>query len=325
MKRIVGHIYEEIKSPENLLAAWEEFVKNKKKRTDVSVFAQTLLYNVFSLHQDLSNFTYQHASYEEFRISDPKPRIIHKATVRDRLLHHAVYRVLYPLFDRTFVFDSYSCRKNKGTHKAFKRLEYFSRKISRNYTQPCYALKFDIKKFFDNIDHQVLLGLLTARIEDRKLLKLLENIIRSFQTFPGKGMPLGNLTSQLFANIYLDPVDKFIKHRFKIKYYLRYADDFLLVGDNSEELLNHFFAIKQFLKTELKLNVHPDKIYLRKLRWGIDFVGYVVLPYYSVLRTKTKRRMLKRINQKNLPSYLGLLRHCHDYKLSEIIADLVKI
>jgi len=333
MKRIVGHIYEEIISIENLIAAWEEFIKDKKRRADVCFFAQTLLFNILSLHQDLSNFRYKHASYEEFRISDPKPRIIHKATVRDRLLHHAVYRVLYPLFDQTFIFDSYSCRKTKGTHKAFKRLVSLTRKESQNYTAICWALKCDIKKFFHSIDHKVLINLLKSRIDDKALIDLLEEIIKSFRVKPGKGMPLGNLTSQLFANVYLDPFDKFVKHRLKVKHYIRYADDFLLSSQNPSELMGYFIEINNFLKIKLKLSLHPDKIILRKLSWGIDFVGYVALPHYSLPRKATVKRIFKSLAQKivdepgttnaSLQSYLGYLNHVDAYKLSCKLKDII--
>lgn len=326
MKRIIGHKYEEIKSLENLLAAWEEFIKNKKKRADVRDFAQMLFPNVLLLHQELNNFSYRHASYEEFHINDPKPRIIHKATVRDRLLHHAVYRVLYPLFDQTFIFDSFSCRKMKGTHKAFKRLIFLSRKESKNYSNYCWVLKCDIKKFFHSIDHKVLIRILSQRIQDEQLLDLLKEIIESFEYSPGKGMPLGNLTSQLFANVYLDPLDKFIKHKLKAKHYIRYADDFLLFSQNPSELLGYLIEINRFLKAKIKLSLHPDKIILQKLHRGIDFVGYVALPHYSLPRQTTVKRIFKTLSRKiseepgtvntSLQSYLGYLKHVNAHKLS---------
>ena len=298
-----------------MLVAWEEFSQEKEKRADVRIFALTLLHNVRTLRFDLINFNYRHANYEAFKINDPKPRNIHKATVRDRVLHRAIYRVLYPDFDRTFIFDSYSCRNEKGTHRAFLRLVHFARKISRNYTSPCWALKMDIKKFFDSVDHEILIRLLTERIGDPKLLCLLKQIVHSFEFSPGKGMPLGNLTSQLFANIFLDPLDKFVKHRLKAKYYLRYADDFLILADNPEELMGYFVEINQFLKTVLKLQIHPNKVHLRRLSWGIDFVGYVALPHYFLPRNKTVRRIWRQIDKTNASSYFGHLSHVNSYEL----------
>ena len=331
MSFVISHKYEEIVSLDNLLLAWEEFVEEKKKRADVRDFSKTLLRNIISLHRDLTSNTYCHSSYEAFNITDPKPRRIHKATVRDRLLHQAIYRILYPAFNEIFIHDSYSCRTHKGTHKAFRQLVSYSRKVSKNYNQPCWALKMDIRKFFDSIDHEILFGLLRQRIDDPELLYVIYDIIKSFEFSTGKGMPLGNLTSQLFANIYMDPLDKFVKHYFKAKYYIRYADDFLILSQNPDELLGYFVEVNTFLKEKLKLNVHPNKISLRKLSQGIDFVGYVALPYYSLPRRKTVKRIFKKVGlstqeqlEKSLPSYLGYLGHASSYKIRRKILNTTR-
>ncbi|MCX6810376.1 MAG: reverse transcriptase/maturase family protein [Candidatus Berkelbacteria bacterium] len=268
---------------------------------------------------------YIHANYEEFKITDPKPRIIHKATVRDRLLHHAVHRILYPLFDQIFIFDSFSSRQEKGIHKAFFRMAKFTAKTRGNNLAVCWSLKCDIKKFFHNIDHQILLKLLAARIDDDKLLILLEKIIQSFEMRSGKGIPLGNLTSQLFANIYLDPLDKFIKHKLRVKSYLRYADDFILLSKSREELLEYLQIIKNFVSNKLKLEIHPNKIQIRKLAWGIDFVGYVNYPKFNLVRRKTIKRIFKRlenvdgVSDASIYSYLGHLKHANTFELSKKI------
>lgn len=326
MVKLIGHLYQKIISVDNLLAAWEEFVVNKKKRADVRVFAKNLLQNVVSLHNDLTNYNYKHASYERFRINDPKPRIIHKACVRDRLLHHAICRQLQPLFDKIFIFDSYSCREGKGTHRAFKRVAQKARQVGRNKLLPCFALKCDIKRYFDNVDHSVLISLLKNRIKDVRLIRLLKEIIESFAMMSGKGMPLGNLTSQLFANVYMDPLDKFVKHRLKVKNYIRYADDFLLLDQDSNKLLGYFVEINNFLKTRLKLSLHPDKISLRKFSQGIDFVGYIALPEYSLPRKSTVKRIFKTMAKEviieletidaKLQSYLGYFKHVSAYKIA---------
>jgi len=192
----------------------------------------------------------------------------------------------------------------------------------------------DIRKFFDSIDHEVLLGLLRKRIADPQILGLLENILRSFEHGPGKGMSLGNLTSQLFANVYMDPLDKFVKHSLKAKYYLRYADDFLLLSRDPDELMGCFIEINYFLKNTLKLALHPDKISLRKLSWGVDFVGYVARPHHSVPRRKTVQRAFSRLQkiyetnpsslEKTANSYLGYLTHVSAYGHSESIRELMK-
>src|ERR1035437_6094088 len=176
------HKYDNIISIENLLLSWQEFLHDKKKRNDVIIFQSKLMDNIYSLHNDLKNKTYKHNNYEAFKINDPKPRDIHKASVKDRLCHHAIYRVLYPYFDKKFIYDSYSCRIEKGTHKAIYRFEDFIRKESKNNTKTCWVLKCDIRKFFASIDHGVLKSILAKHIEDVGTLDLLSKIIDSFHT-----------------------------------------------------------------------------------------------------------------------------------------------
>lgn len=193
------HDYQDIISVENLLSAWREFLRGKRKRKDVAIFSLNLVGNILALHRELSDKTYCHGPYHAFKINDPKPRDIHKAEVRDRLLHHAIYRILYPYFDRTFIFDSYSCRFDKGTYRAMDRFKKYAGIVSRNHTRTAWVLKCDIKKFFASIDHETLKGILGRHIEDNDILWLLSEVIDSFHTKdkPGVGLPLGNLTSQL--------------------------------------------------------------------------------------------------------------------------------
>jgi len=186
----MDNIFESIVSINNLFAAWREFRRGKRKKRDVQEFERDLEDNIFQLHEELAGGAYRHGSYHRFHVFDPKHRIIHKASVRDRLVHHAAYRVLYPIFDRSFIDDSYSCRLGKGTHAAVDRLEQFARKCSHNYTRPCYALKLDIKKFFDSVDHEILLSLLKQKIACPKTNDLLAEIVQSFsksKTFGGGG------------------------------------------------------------------------------------------------------------------------------------------
>src|SRR3989344_6098385 len=160
MKIKLAHKFEDIVSIDNLLLAWREFLAGKRGRKDTQEFSFNLMNNIISLHNDLENFTYKHGKYQAFHINDPKPRQIHKSLVRDRLLHHAIYIILYPFFDRVFISDSFSCRNKKGTHKALNRFRNFSYKVSKNNTKTCWVLKCDIRKFFENINHEILLGIL---------------------------------------------------------------------------------------------------------------------------------------------------------------------
>ena len=252
-----------------------------------------------------------------------------------------MFRVLYHLFDKKFIHDSYSCRFKKGTHRGVLRLEQFIRKVSANYKKPAYALKCDIKKFLHNIDQRVLLQLIEQTVIDSSTIWLVERIIKSFESESNRGLPLGNVTSQLFANIYLNELDQFMKHGLKEKYYLRYCDDFIILGRDKEHLINLIKPINRFLSVRLNLVLHSDKLVVRKLGQGIDFLGYVALPYYKVLRTKTKRRMFKKIifkkqllkrgliikesfNQ-SLQSYFGALKHCSSHKIIQEIFQKMKI
>ena len=271
--------------------------------------------NIIRLQEDLAQHTYNHGSYQAFRINDPKPRQIHKSLVRDRLLHHAICRQFYPFFDRTFIADSFSCRLNKGTHKALNRFRQFGYKVSRNDTRTCWVLKCDIRKFFENINHEILLTILKEYVPDKNITWLLEKVIRSFLSAPGRGLPLGNLTSQLFVNIYMNEFDQFVKHKLKAKYYIRYADDFVIMSHDKSWLEELLPKIADFLSEYLKLNIHPDKVFIKTIASGVDFLGWVHFPDHRVLRTTTKKRMLKKINENNRQSYLGLIGHGNTNKL----------
>lgn len=277
--------------------------------------------NIIALHNDLGSFTYTHGGYKKFYIFDPKPRTIHKASVRDRLLHHAIYRILYPFFDRTFASDSFSCRNDMGTHRAMNRLREFAYKVSRNHTRTCWILKCDIRKFFDNIHHDILLGILRLHIPDARIMWLLERIIGSFSsTATGVGLPLGNLTSQLFVNIYMNMFDQFAKHRLEAKYYIRYADDFLMLSDERAPLRELIPQIAAFLRERLRLELHPRKLSIETLASGVDFLGWVHFTDHRVPRATTTRRMFQRISEhatpETLASYRGLLGHGNTAKMS---------
>ncbi|MBI2627096.1 MAG: group II intron reverse transcriptase domain-containing protein [Parcubacteria group bacterium] len=317
-------------SLENLLEAWKEFIKGKRKRKDVQEFQLNLMDNILSLHHDLTNHIYKHGEYQAFNISDPKPRSIHKAKVRDRLLHHAIYRQLYPFFDKTFIADSYSSRLNKGTHKAINRFRDFSYKESKNNTKTVWVLKCDIKKFFANIDHQVLLAILKKYISNPNIIELLNEIISSFYLIHlGIGLPLGNLTSQLLVNIYMNEFDQFVKHKLKVKYYIRYADDFVFLSQNKNWLLDLLPQVSSFLQNRLGLQLHPHKVSIKTLNSGIDFLGWVHFSDHRVLRTATKRRMLKRVEiNKSIETIKLKLKIIHSrlcFKHCFYIQNLVKL
>lgn len=284
--------FEEIVSYENLLCAWEDFIKGKRKRGDINAFARTLSDGLWQLHFDLKNGTYLHGAYDEYVICDPKKRIIHKASVRDRVVHRLLYNELYTYFDKRFIYDSYSSRKGKGTHRARDRFKHFTDKVSKNYTKQCFVLKFDIQKCFASIDQGALLSLLKRNIADEKLFELIQIIVESFE----RGLPLGNLTSQLFINVYLHELDLFCKHELHAKHYLRYADDVVIMATDKYELGVVYENISLFLKEELSLTTH--KRIITTAYHGIDVLGVIFFPRYGILRKRTRRR-IERIHDGN--------------------------
>ncbi|MFH1866974.1 MAG: reverse transcriptase/maturase family protein [Patescibacteria group bacterium] len=302
-----------------MLEAWRGFLRGKKKRQDVAVFAANLMDNILLLHCELVDKKYCHGSYQAFKINDPKPRDIYKASVRDRLLHHAIYRVLYPYFDKKFIFDSFSCRQNKGTHRAINRFREYGRIVSHNHARTIWILKCDIKKFFASIDHRILIDILKRHL-DSDTVWLLEKVIVSFSTAGklGVGLPLGNLTSQLLANVYLNELDHFLKRELKIKHCVRYADDIIILHECRSYLENILLKTSKFLKKRLKLSFHPNKVFIKTLSSGIDFLGWVHFLHHRVLRASTRRRLFRKFDRDNsdiVASYRGLLKHGNTYQL----------
>ena len=336
MRKFIN-LFNNLIQPENLFDAWESFKRDKGLKEDILMFEEKLESEIFRLYRELKTETYRHSGYESFYISDPKRRHIHKAVVRDRVLHHAIMNTLYPLYDPTFIDYSFSCRVSKGTHKGVQALKSMILKSSQNNTKTVYILKCDIEKFFDSINHDILIEILQQRIKDEKLLGLLVGIIESFVSnkstlFERLGLPIGNLTSQLFANIYMDKFDQYVKHELKVKYYLRYTDDFSVVNNDQEYLLSLIPPISRFLKESLHLKIHPQKITIEKNTRGVDFLGYVTFPHHSQVRKRTIQRMLRKIKEKialhkagtisrekldaTLASYLGVLSHADNHKIS---------
>ena len=301
--------------------------------------------NFASLCKIIQEKTYQPGPYSCFYVRDPKLRLIHKATVLDRIIHHIVSNELEPIFEPTFIAQSYSCRKNKGTHRGILALQKMALKVSKNNKCTCWSLKLDIKKFFPSVNHKILFEIFSRKIKDQDFLNLLWKIIDSFYSdrtvdlTDKKGIPIGNLTSQFFSNIYMNELDQFIKHKLKVKYYLRYADDFVMLSQNKQYLESLISEIEKFLNTQLNLELHPNKIIFRKFSSGIDFLGYIIFPSHILPRTKTKKRLLMKIKarinefksgkitQKSLnqtiQSYFGYLTHANAYKFRKELENLI--
>jgi len=297
-------MFENLISFENLYLAYRKARKCKRYRSEILEFSFGLEANLIALQNDLINQTYHHGGYREFIVNDSKKRRIQAASFRDRVVHHALCNIIEPIFDQTFIFDSYACRKDKGTHKAVKRLKTFlrsaafSQRESKNAVPKIYCLQCDISKYFDNINHRILFGILQKRIGDEKVLWLIQEILNSNNANTGKGIPIGNLTSQLFANVYLNGLDQYVKRVLKQRHYLRYMDDFLILGIGKWELWQIKREIADFLQTKLKLNLHPKKANVFPVEQGIEFLGYRNFLNYRVLRKSTVKRFIKKMKNK---------------------------
>ena len=290
MKKI-KNIYNIIISRENLYRSSYMASKCRRYTDSVADFNFHLEEGIDCLHQELLTKTYRHGKYRLFTIYEPKERKIAAAPFRDRVVHHAVHDVIEPRIDNTFIYDSYACRKEKGTHKAVDRAQSFLRANK-------FCFHGDVKKYFPSINHSILKGILRKRIEDRDLLWLLDEIIDSALDICGvKGLPIGNLTSQFFANLYLNELDYFIKFDLRARYYLRYMDDFLVFGNGEKELLKIREMIRDFLKNSLDLSLHESKSQVYKTKHGIKFLGFRIFKDYRRITSDNVRRFRKRLKR----------------------------
>jgi retron-type reverse transcriptase len=286
---------------ENLYAAYHDARASKRYRSSILKFGYRLEKNLVTLRRDLANKTYRHGGYREFVINDSKKRLIKAAPFRDRVVHHAVCNIIEPIFERSFIYDSYACRNGKGTHAAVLRLEHFIRSLRGGDVlkkdgatianlSASYCLKCDISKYFNSVDHDVLFSLLKREISDEDILWLLHEILESNP----QGIPIGNLTSQLFANVYLSELDNFVKRELHERYYLRYMDDFLILSADKKHLREIKILITAFLRDRLKLTMHPKKAEIFPIDRGIDFLGYVLRDGKRFLRKSTVERFIKK-------------------------------
>jgi len=311
------HLYSQLCSYENLELAFKKARKRKTTKEYVIEFEIELENNLRQLKEELEGFSYRPAPLTLFTIRDPKTRRISASQFRDRVVHHALCNVIEPIFDRNFIYDSFANRKGKGTHAAILRFEAFLRKVTGNgrlaaenqnlFAPPHetdanavvgYALKADIRHYFDSVDHRILLGIIRRRIRDPHVSWLITLILEHHKTsVPGKGMPLGNLTSQFFANVYLDELDQFVKHTLNAEYYIRYVDDFVILHRDRGQLERWREEIAAFLHDRLELGLHPEKSKITPLGNGITLLGFRVFYHYKLLKKSNTRRVWKRLER----------------------------
>lgn len=322
---IVHKNYNELFNLNNIFEAWRKFRRGKTGKNDVMDFELHLEDNLFCLYEDLRNGSYKHSSYKYFQIFDNKKRDIYKAEVRDRIVHQIIYDYLLSLFEPEFISDSYASRINKGQYKAINAFRYFI-KLARNDHKSCFVLKCDVRKYFDSINQNTLLNLIKEKIICEKTFVTIKEIISSYVfSGYGKGIPLGNITSQIFANIYLNTLDKYVKKELKCRFYVRYNDDFLILSESSKKLEEVRTKVTLFVKDKLFLDIPLEKTSIRKIAWGVDFLGFTVLSKAVMLRNKTKNKMYSNINPQNAHSYFGILKHCNSYNLKKKIFSMEKL
>ncbi|PNU18645.1 hypothetical protein C2E25_16625 [Geothermobacter hydrogeniphilus] len=288
MKR-VGNLYQQIAEPENLRLAFHRACRGKQERGEVVRFRRCFDANLAELRRQLLQEDVPVGDYRFFEVFDPKRRQICAAAFRERVLHHAIMAVCEPVFERYAIFDTYACRPGKGQRMAVARAQQFARQFD-------WYLKLDIRRYFDSIDHKVLLGLLARRFKDRQLLHLFETILSSYCTSPGKGLPIGNLVSQHLANFYLGHLDHWLKDDMGVKGYLRYMDDFLIYSRSREELKDRLGRVRGFLAGKLHLELKQN-IQLNRCRLGIPFLGLRVFPARVLLSRRSGTRFRDRLRQ----------------------------
>ena len=287
MKRY-NNLFEQIISWQNFRLAFLKASKGKSRSSEVILFTTKLDENLEVLRHGIANQTYSIGEYRQFKIYDPKERIISVASFKDRVIHHAIINILEPIFEKQFIFHTYACRKGKGTHAAARYV--FKKARSNNF-----FLKLDIKKYFASIDHTELKRQLIRIIKDKRCLILLFKIIDSYYFQENKGLPIGNLTSQFFANLYLSSLDHFILEQLKSACYARYMDDMIILADSVQELKEISHSIQMYIKQKLDLTLKQE-IY-GKVSKGIPFLGWEITNNSITVLSKTRKRMKKKLKE----------------------------
>ena len=318
--------YYKLFSIENLFFYWHKLKSGKSHKKDFLIFESNLEENIFDLYSDLQNKIYIHGEYKEFFIFDKKKRTINKANVKDRLVNLIIYNYLLKLFKSRFVRDTYSSLKNRGADKALGKLKYYiNLEQVQNPNKNIYVFKFDIQKYFKNIDHNKLFLLIEQKVKDRDILDLIEKIIASYDESKNKGIPLGNVTSQVFANIYLYYFDLWVIKDQGFYKYIRYNDDFIFVTYKYDNALKSVERIRSFLENKFDLFMPLEKIKIYKTYNRVYFLGKYIKNNKLLLTKKVAVKFLKKADKNNFYSYTGIASHLNDDNLlkSSIIAKIL--
>ena len=340
------NLFEKITSFENLLLASKRAQRGKRFKESTANFNLNLENKLVNLQDELKSMTYRHGKYKCFWVYDPKRRLISAAPYKDRVVHHALCNVIEPLFDKTFIDDSYACRKGKGSHAAVDRYAQYARKYK-------YVLKCDLQKYFQSIEHETLLNIISRKIACQETMWLIREIIGSHTDqsfpfyFPGddlfspiqrkKGIPIGNLTSQFFANVYLNGFDHFVKEELRVPY-IRYVDDFVAFSDSKNDLQEVRLQMTDYLHS-LRLKLHERKCRVYQVKEGVCFLGYRVFPTHRLLKKDNVLRMRRKLKKLSLlyrnrqvslteinqsvQSWIGHASHADTYKLRSRLFESV--
>ncbi len=285
--KCAGQLMQEVVTAENLRLAFWKAAKGNRAKTDCRAFEADLDGHLEALRVGLASGTTEFGNYRHFRIRDPKPRLICAAAFVERVAHHALMNLCEPILERAAVFDSYACRKGKGRLAAVDRARHFAR-------QHEWFLKLDVRKYFDSIDHATLMEMLGRKFKDPTLLGLFSRIVASYETVPGKGLPIGNLTSQHFANFYLGPLDRFCKEALRRTAYVRYMDDVVVWGESGAELRHLLESVTEYAREQLRLSIKESPI-INRTQHGMDFLGYRIYPHDCRLARRSKVRFIRKL------------------------------
>lgn len=314
-------MYKNICEFKNLLTAYQKARKCKRYKINIVDYGFFLESNLLKLQKELAQEIYLPSSYVCFTVTDPKVRKVAAPAFRDRVLQHSLVSQIEPLFESKFIYDSYACRKNKGTHFGLKRVKRFLQATRSKYgkAQNIYCLRMDIEKYFASVSWDVLISIIKRTVSCDRTKRLIEKIITHHRCFDlegnlikapndmvksdcRQGLPIGNLTSQLFANIYLNELDHFVKETLRVKWYARYMDDFLIIHSDKEYLKQTRDEIKIFLDQKLHLRLHPKKIIIHNINQGVPFVGYLIYFDHIKIRGNTLRRMRRKLKRRWIKS-----------------------
>jgi retron-type reverse transcriptase len=337
MPKSFNNLWERIIDFENLFHAYKAACKGKRYRWESLKFKKNLEENLIILQNELIWGAYQPEPYRQFTVYEPKMRLISVPTFRDRVVHHALCQVIEPIFENRFVNECFTCRVGRGTHAAMRHVERCARTASRHWGG-YYVLKCDISSFFPSIDHDILKAIISKNIADPKVMQLADVIIRSYESADqdGKGIPIGALTSQLFANVILNPMDHWLKENKQIQYYARYMDDFVILHHDKQYLRELLGKIENYLYDKLKLNLNP-KTGIFPGKHGIDFCGYRIWPIHIKPRKSTVKRTKQRLKKLardyktdpgmlehakvSIQSFLGYIMHCNGWRTTKAVLE----